>query len=257
MVRIEIVARVLPVIAVAVLLTGAALAQMPAPTAAPTTAAAPTASTTASAPKAATKEDGREVNMVRVGLGGAYLRGSRLVGIGTRKPYQGVDGDLYLELLRFPLPWFGFEIELEGGGATAAGIPMTIGLRIAADFVPLRWLGRTSGSFIVGVGGGVEGGNDRTWIDDTARAYPLVLARLRVFPSRAIGLSAAWHFVPITTSLLLEEKILLYTNQIEAAMSYGYLQFGARTYLSTATGGDPRRAYNEARFGPFLGAVFY
>jgi hypothetical protein len=239
MIRIEIVARVLPVIAVAVLLTRAAPAQTPDP------------------PKAATAEDRREVNLVRVGLGGAYFRGSRLIGSGTRKPYQGVDGNLYLDVLRFPLRWFGFEIDLEGGGANAAGIPMTIGLRLAADFVPLRWSGTAPGSIILGVGGGLDAGDDRTWIDDTARAYPLLLARLRVFPSRAIGLSAAWHFVPITTSLLLEEKIVLYTNQIEAAMSYGYLQFGARTYLSTAIGGDPRRTYNEARFGPFVGAVFY
>jgi hypothetical protein len=237
-IRIWIVGRLLLLITVAVLLTGAALAQTP-------------------DPKAATADDRRAVNMVRVGLGGAYFRGSRIVGAGTRKAYQGVDGHLYLDVMRFPLRWFGFEIDLEGGGANAEGIPMTLGLRLAADFVPLRWSGGAFGSFILGVGGGVDVGDDRTWIDDTVRAYPLLLARLRVFPSRAIGLSAAWHFVPITTSLRLEEKIVLYTNQIEAAMSYGYMQFGARTYISTAIGGDPRRSYNEARFGPFFGAVFY
>src|SRR5262249_107960 len=98
-----------------------------------------------------------------------------------------------VDAMRFPLRWFGFEIDMEGGGANADGVAMNLGLRGAADFVPLRWSGRWGGSLIAGVGGGVDLGNGRTWIEDTARAYPLLLARLRLLPSSAIGLAAAWH----------------------------------------------------------------
>jgi hypothetical protein len=198
-----------------------------------------------------TSEESAAVGLLRVDAGGFYVRGSKLAGVGTRVPYQGAGGTLRFHAVRFPTRWIGYEVKVGIGGSSTASPEVNVALEGALTVAPLRWSGDLPGALVLGVGSGTEVG-DQPSVDEGIRAYPLVLSSLRLWPTRQLGLHAAWRFAPITSN-----AILTNFHEIEAAMSIGLLQFGARVGIEQTTGGDPERAYRAFRLGPFIGLAGY
>lgn len=192
------------------------------------------------------------VDMARVDLGGSYFRGAMLVGHGTRVPYQGTVGTLRLDVLRFPLGWLGFEIGMRLGPATAS-IDQRFdgGLDAAALVAPLRWSRPWAGSVILGAGAGF-GSSRPVWLEPGVHVHPTLLARLRLFPRRDVGLLASWRFTPVTS-----DALWVMAHDIESAVSIDWVQVGARLRLDEVTGGDPRRTYRGYWIGPFIGFAFF
>ena len=83
-------------------------------------------------------------------------------------------------------------------------------------------------------------------------AYPTLLARLRLFPARDLGLHAMWRFTPITT-----DALWVMAHDVETALSIGWIQVGVRGRIEEVTGGDPRRVYRGLWLGPFIGLAIY
>jgi hypothetical protein len=189
--------------------------------------------------------------MARIDLGGAYYRGSHLVGHGTREPHHGVLGALRLDVVRFPVSYFGFEFDVLLGATPSYENEILAGIEGAALVAPVTWSGASRGSFIVGAGGGLEGA-ERPSLDEELRLYPLILARARLFPSDTVSLHVSLRVAPITTNTLTTR---LYKTEI--AMGVEWANFGFRLDIEETRGGDPERTYREFRFGPFFGAAFY
>jgi hypothetical protein len=189
--------------------------------------------------------------MARIDLGGSYYRGTELVGYGTRAPYHGLAGALRLEAIRFPSEWLGLEVDVSLGTTTGIDRQMTFSLEGAALVAPLRWEGAFRGALLVGAGGGLEGA-ERPSVDEDLRAYPLVLARVRIWPARAVSLHASFRFAPITSN-----ELTTRFYKLELATGIHWAQIGARLDIEETTGGDPVRTYRELRYGPFFGAAFY
>jgi hypothetical protein len=196
-------------------------------------------------------------DMARIGVAGGYFAGTQRIGYGTRVPYMGGGGGMVLDVLRFPVKHVGFEIGLYFGGVmeTRKDQEVQLALDAAFDVAPLRWSGTWAGSLILGVGGGVAS-HRPAWLDTPIQGYPLLLARLRLFPTRDISLHAFYRFVPITTDAPIDE-LFVQTHDLELAVGIRWAQVGLRGHVRKATGGDPSRTYREMGIGPFFGAAFY
>jgi len=165
---------------------------------------------------------------------------------------QGAVGSLRLDVIRFPSDWLGFEIGMRVGPVgSSVDARWDGGFEAAVDLAPLRWEGRWGGALILGAGAGV-GSVRPVWLDEEVHAYPFALGRARFFPSRDLGLHAAFRFTPITTDAL---RVQAY--ELEAAVSVGLFQVGARGRIDLARGGDPERTYGGYWIGPFVGIGVY
>lgn len=204
------------------------------------------------------KEERALVEWIRLGLAGFYFRGTKLVGYGSRKPYHGIAGGLDLTVARFPIqstPWFGFEIDFRFGGVTLDNDDgPDICLEGAALVAPARWRGAWPGSFTLGLGGGVSRARP-VWLPTAVQAYPLALARLRLWPSRVVSLHAQWRFTPVTTDLV--DDLLVQNHEVEVAVGWKALLVAARCRIDEVTGGDPVRTYRGVGCGPFVGVALY
>ncbi|UQA62240.1 hypothetical protein [Polyangium aurulentum] len=198
------------------------------------------------------------VNLVRYGGSGLYFRGTRLIGYGSRKPYHGVSGGLDIAGAFFLVksaPWFGFEIGLRFGAVLLDDDDGPDGaLESALLAAPARWHGALPGSFVLGLGGGVSRPRP-AWLSAGVGAYPLALARLRLWPSRVVSLHAQWRFTPVTTDLI--DDLFVQNHEVEVAVGWKALQVAARCRIDEVKGGDPERTYRGLGCGPFVGMALY
>ncbi len=198
------------------------------------------------------------VDLLRYGGAGLYFRGTKLVGYGSRQPYHGISGGFDIAGARFPsksAPWFGFEVGLRFGGVYLDEDNGPDGLLEGAVLAaPARWRGGWPGSFIVGLGGGISRGRP-VWLPTAVQAYPLALARLRLWPSRVVSLHAQWRFTPVTTDLV--DDLFVQSHDVEVAVGWKALLIAARCRIDEVTGGDPVRTYRGIGCGPFVGMGFY
>lgn len=201
-------------------------------------------------PVAAGPDDGASLDQVRGDVGGWYFRGTRMLGRGTRSPYQGGAGTGRLEARWFPWRYVGFEVNL-WAGVGHLNAASNVGLQAAIDVAPLRWSGPWGGGIMLHAGGGVEFG-DRSWLQEEVRGYPLLGARFVLWPAPRWSLRGGWEIAPIATNAL---RVRL--QRAELAAGYRWGQVGVRASFSDATGGDPVRTYSEMRFGAFFGASWY
>jgi hypothetical protein len=193
------------------------------------------------------------MNMLRGDVTGAYLRGTKLVGYGTRKPYQGAAGVFHLEALWFHGQWIGFDVNAVISIPSTEVVAPVFSLEGALAFAPFRWKGSWGGSFVLGGGHGFTfGDRDRVWMASTTRLYPVVFARLRLMPTKRLGLHAGYRFIPVETA-----PLAVRVHDAEAAIGVDHLLFGARLVFSEATGGDPTRTYREASYGLFFGGAYH
>jgi hypothetical protein len=87
------------------------------------------------------------------------------------------------------------------------------------------------------------------------QAYPLAIARLRLWPSGVVSLHAQWRFTPVTTDLL--DDLFVQVHEAEVAVGWKALLVAARCRIDVATGGDPVRTYRQVGCGPFIGMGLY
>ena len=85
------------------------------------------------------------------------------------------------------------------------------------------------------------------WLDLALHGAPFALLRFRIFPSETLALQATYRLVPITT-----DDLWVREHDLELAMSYGFLQLGARLRVDEATGGEPIRTYRSIGGGLFV-----
>jgi hypothetical protein len=179
-----------------------------------------------------------------------YARGTKLLGYGTRAPYQGVAATAHLGGAYFPIPWLGFDVHMRGLAASTRVTAISFGMDATLD-AAIQWRGALPGAFVLGAGGGFEAGN-RGWVDEEARGFPMALARLRLVPMRRRMVQLDYRLVPVTAS-----KLQMQMHHLEIAGAVSWVQFGARVDLSLAKGGDPARIYRENAFGVFIGAGWF
>jgi hypothetical protein len=204
------------------------------------------------------EQDQSLVRLLRVGAAGYYFRGTRLVGYGSREPYHGVSGGLEIQGAHFPLqsaPWFGFEVALRFGAVTGRQDEYDGSVEAVVLAAPARWRGGWPGSFVVGLGPGLALSRP-TWLPAGVQAYPLAVARLRLWPNRGVvSLHAQYRFTPVTTDLL--DDLFVQVHDAEVAVGWKALLVAARCRIDVATGGDPVRTYNQVGCGPFIGTGLY
>jgi hypothetical protein len=180
------------------------------------------------------------------------IRGTGLVGVGSRSPYLGVvlEGDLQLTVMM--KKWIGLDLDLrfgDGGVKTGSG-DKYYGRIDAAAVTPLvRRDGPRGYSLLAGVGLGMTAG-DRFWWADV-RGYPYALLRFTYLFTRNVSTYAQARVSPIDTSLAAHTWAV--ESQFEAGIGVGLFFAGARVGLSAIEGGDPDRTYGDLEMGFYLG----
>ena len=212
----------------------------------------PVAAPTAPAGNHSAPRERSTVEMARLDAGVMYVRGLKMLGLGTLARYQVLVGSIALDVVRFPHERLGFEIHLNGGPiGFDENAQVEIGLSGAGLVAPFRWKGRAPGSFVLGVGGTFEYGRP-VWVEPGYHGAPFGLARFRIFPTETVGLQTAYRFVPITTN-----ELALQEHDVELGVSTGLLQVGARVRVDEVRGGEPARLYRSIGGGVFAGLVVF
>jgi hypothetical protein len=197
------------------------------------------------------------VDQIRIGFGGGYVRGSEIVGAGTRKPYARGYGVMDIGVRSFTHDGIGIEADFDLVPANYGGSLGTPFVRVdlGALWAPLRVdparLGDSGGSLALGVGGGLVGG-ERYWTDKF-RMYPLLLARGRVLWGDGWAIDVGANFAPIDTSK--NASRFVREARTELALSYGLVQFALQWGHFWVVGGDPVRTYPENDFFAMIGVV--
>lgn len=193
-----------------------------------------------------------KTSLVRLDAGAAYVRGTELVGFGSKKSYTGSSGSLGVGAELFLFPAFGFELEVDLGNFRTANVVDSSAalLRLGVDLAPIRWKGRWGGSIAI-AGGGTMDAAKHVWLYDGVRVFPYAGVRFDIQPSDVTDLRASYDYVPISTGAL-----DITEHHVELAMCIHYVQFGLRAGSLSASGGDPGRKYGELSLGSFIAAAF-
>jgi hypothetical protein len=195
--------------------------------------------------------------LARFDAHGGYFSGTHLVGFGSVQKYQGANGAMDVEVIRYPDEHFGFSLAFAFGGASENDLQANGGLifarlQTAAEFGLLSWSGPGKSGWSIGAGMGGDLGKSRYLDDGKAMAYPILLSRLRLWATREVSVHANYQWVPISTGAM-----PLHAHRFEAAVGLGLLQFGARLELSAQNGGDPVRTFVDRETTLFVGIAVY
>lgn len=185
---------------------------------------------------------------------GAYgtIRGTELVGAGSRDPYVGVLLEADIQITRLFTSWIGVDVDLRfgDGGVKSSGGDEYFGRVAAAAITPLVHRdGRHGYSAFVGAGIGLTAGDRYWWA--AVRAYPYGIARFTYLFTRNISTYAQISVAPIDTSLAASTWVV--ESQYEAGVGVGLFWAGARVALSSIQGGDPTRTFGDLEVGFYLG----
>lgn len=180
------------------------------------------------------------------------IRGTELVGAGSRNPYVGVllEGDI--QGTTMIKRWLGldFDLRLGDGGVKTSSGDHYFGRAAVAAITPLvRRDGRHGYSAIVGAGVGLTGGDRYWWAD--VRVYPYALARFTYLFTQNVSTFAQVSVAPIDTSLAASTWVV--ESQYELGVGVGLFSAGARVALSAIRGGDPERTFGDLEVGFYLG----
>jgi hypothetical protein len=171
---------------------------------------------------------------------GAYglIRGTELVGVGSRSPYLGALLEADIQVTRMVTRRVGIDLDVrfgDGGVKTSTGDRYFGRLDFAA-VTPLFWRDGAHGhSLLLGVGAGLTGGDRYWWAD--VRVYPYAITRFTYLFTRNISTFAQARVAPIDTSLAAHTWAV--ESQYEAGIGVGLFFAGARVALSAIQGGDP------------------
>jgi hypothetical protein len=185
---------------------------------------------------------------------GAYgtIRGTELVGIGSRNPYIGVLLEADIQGTTMIGRRLGIDIDLrfgDGGVKTASGDEY-FGRAATAIVTPLVQRDGIRGySALVGAGLGLTGGDRYWWA--AFRVYPYGLARFTYLFTKNISTFAQVSVAPVDTSLAAHTWVV--ESQYEAGIGVGLFSAGARVALTAIQGGDPARTFGDLEVGFYLG----
>ena len=185
---------------------------------------------------------------------GAYgtIRGTELVGVGSRDPYLGVLLEADIQGTGMIKKSIGFDLDLRfgDGGVKTSGGDRYFGRAAVAAITPLAHRdGRHGYSALVGAGLGLTGGDRYWWAD--FRVYPYALARFTYLFTTNVSTFAQVSVAPIDTSLAANTWVV--ESQYEAGVGVGLFFAGARIAFSSIQGGDPARAFGDLEAGFYLG----
>ena len=185
---------------------------------------------------------------------GAYgtIRGTELVGIGSRNPYIGVllEGDIQGTAMLTRRVGVDFDLRFGDGGVKTSTGDRYFGRIATAVVTPLFQRDGARGySAIVGAGLGITAGERYWWAD--ARVYPYALARFTYLFTKNISTFGQVTVAPIDTSLAAGTWVV--ENQFEAGVGVGLFFAGTRVTLSAIQGGDPQRTFGDLEMGFYLG----
>lgn len=114
----------------------------------------------------------------------------------------------------------------------------------AFDVAPVHW---NSGRIIAGVGAGADADLGR-WFPAWGRLYPLMLARVQLFPGR-LGVHLGWTWIPTTSN-----ASRTYEHRGELALSWDRIHVGARLSRRWVRDDDGRYTIDET--SAFAGWAF-
>ena len=185
---------------------------------------------------------------------GAYgtIRGTELVGAGSRSPYIGVllEGDVAVTAMI--KRWIGIDVDMRfgDGGVKTRGGDEYFGRAAAALVTPIVHRdGRHGYSALVGAGVGLTAGDRYWWAD--VRVYPYALARFTYLFTQNISTFAQVSVAPLDTSLAAHTWVV--ESQYEAGIGVGLFFAGARVAFTAIQGGDPARTFGDLEMGFYLG----
>lgn len=140
--------------------------------------------------------------------------------------------------------------KVDGESATAQDKSFfTFRMDAAADYGLLHWDGPMKGRISGGAGFGFDFDGGRWWTQ-SGRAYPLLLGRVQLAVG-AVGLHAAYHFVPTTTN-----DALVREHRFEAAAGVGSLHAGLRYIITPARFSDATDWFVTREAGAFMAYAF-
>lgn len=172
------------------------------------------------------------VAMLRVGASVAHESGSHPAELfGETRSFGRTSAALDLTLIGLPGTsrfdtryggelWHRFGLRGREPGFLDRSQPATLVWQTegAFDVAPVQWSG---GLVIAGLGGGVDVDLGR-WFPAWGRLYPLVLARVQLFPGR-LGVHLGWTWIPTTSN-----ASRTYEHRAELALSWDRMHLGAR-----------------------------
>lgn len=205
-------------------------------------------------------------------VGGFYgvVRGSRPVGGGSANTASlgdesfersgfGVDFDLmgYWDATRFKT-LIGAEMTMKlgqykGESTDAAAAEKSYWMfrwDAAFDYGLVHWDGPIKGRIAGGAGGGfdLDGGK---WYASKGRMYPLLLARVQLWPGEKLGLHASYHHVPTTAN-----DNLVREHRFEGAAGLGPLHAGLRLTITRARPQGTEVDFYARELGAFVAYAF-
>jgi hypothetical protein len=178
-----------------------------------------------------------------------YFDGSRQVGEGTRKRYDGGGGGMDMEVVRVP-DGIGAEIRIQAGGYVSKGNDRAGRYVMFEGGAAGEIFSTRSFSLAGALGVGIAGG--RYVFVDKIRFYPYVGLRARAWLSDRVSLHLNPYFLPITTSGVKDREL-----RTELALGISNFIGGLRGSWITWAGGDPHRQYGELALTVFGGAAFF
>ena len=185
---------------------------------------------------------------------GAYgtIRGTELVGAGSRNPYLGVLLEADIQATTMIKRRIGLDLDLRfgDGGVKSASGDQYFGRAAIAAITPIfQRNGRHGYAAIVGAGLGLTGGERYWWAD--FRVYPYALARFTYLFTQNVSTFAQVTVAPIDTSMAASTWVV--ESQWEAGVGVGLFCAGARVAFSAIQGGDPARTFGDLEVGFYLG----
>jgi hypothetical protein len=180
------------------------------------------------------------------------IRGTQLVGAGSRNPYIGVllEGDVRATAMIKRGIGFDLDLRFGDGGVKSSGGDSYFGRAATALITPIVQRDGVRGySAIVGAGLGLTGGERYWWAD--VRVYPYALARFTYLFTKNISTFAQVSVAPIDTSMAASTWVV--ESQYEAGIGVGLFSAGARVAFSAIRGGDPVHTFGDLEVGFYLG----
>jgi hypothetical protein len=120
---------------------------------------------------------------------------------------------------------------------------------VAMDYGLIHWDGAIKGRVSGGAGFGFDINGGRWWTQ-SGRAYPLLLGRVQLQVG-AIGLHAAYHYIPTTTNTAFVRE-----HRFEAAAGIGALHGGLRFTITPARFDDTQPWLVTREAGLFIAYAF-
>jgi hypothetical protein len=186
-----------------------------------------------------------------VGAAGT-IRGTQLVGAGSRDPYLGalLEADIRGTAMIRRRLGIDLDFRFGDGGVKSSGGDNYFGRGAVALITPIVQRDGVRGySAIVGAGLGITGGDRYWWAD--VRVYPYALARFTYLFTKNISTFAQVSVAPIDTSMAASTWVV--ENQYEAGIGVGFFSAGTRVTLSAIRGGDPTHTFGDLEVGFYLG----